>query len=97
MKNQDRDFQIYRSRRLLGARSSEWYQNEAVFLYFHLVSSVFKHTNSTFCHFENHVRVASKIQAFSVGHELIRGENVGNMIKILIKIKIPGYIFRYAL
>ena len=88
---------MHRSRRLLGVRSSDWYQNEAVFLYFHLVSLGFKHKNCTFCHFENHVRVASKIQAFSVGHELIRGENVGNMIKLLTKIKIPGYIFRYAL
>ena len=75
---QESDFQLDRSRRLLRVRSSDWYQNEAVFLYFHLVSLVFKHKNSTFCHFENHVRFASKKQTFSVGHELIQGENVEN-------------------
>ena len=81
MKNQDRDFQIYRSRRLLGAISSEWYQNEAVFLYFHLVLLVFKHKTCTFCNFENNIRVALKKQTFSVGHELIQVENVENYRK----------------
>ena len=38
---QDSDFQLHRSRGLLRVRSSDLYQNEAVFLYFHLVLLVF--------------------------------------------------------
>ena len=73
---QDSDFQLDRSRRLLRVRSSDLYQNEAVFLYFHLVLLVFKLKNSTFVKFENSVRLVLKNHTFSVGHEPFHGENV---------------------
>ena len=65
----NKEFQMHRSRKLLRVRTSDWYQNEAVFLYFELVTFVFSDTNSLFRNFENGVPVRAKNQTFSVGHD----------------------------
>ena len=59
-RNQHSDFQLNRSRRLLRVRSSDWYQNEATFLYFHVETQVLNEKQQLFCNFGIHVWVATK-------------------------------------
>ena len=60
---------MHRSRRLLGVRSSDLYQNEAEFLYFHVVLAVFKTITSLFWYFGKHGRVRWQKHTFPVGLE----------------------------
>ena len=81
---------MHRSRKLLGVRTSDWYQNKAVFLYFELVTLVFSDTNSLFRNFENGVPVCAKNQTFSVGHDgkcwiWIRNTNIIIIQKMYVK------------
>ena len=60
---------MHRSRKLLGVRSSDWYQNQATFLYFHLVTFVCCVENYSFHTFANGVPVPWKKRTFSVCHD----------------------------
>ena len=67
---------MHRSRKLLGVRSSDRYQNQATFLYFPLVTLVFDKTKPTFRKIENNVVLPSEKQTFSVGDHLAMTKNV---------------------
>ena len=66
MKNQDLNFQTHRSRRLLGVRSSDWYQNEAEVFYFYVLELVFETNTSTFLYFGKYVVENDEKLTFSV-------------------------------